>query len=127
MQRAPRESDDEETGRTATRAWRSYNEVVLDGAVWQARLPELIEAVFVPVHGNVKNWAGGNAQTATDTRNGFAAAHSISPAESVPAERGGASHAHTTAQRERTRRRATRRAARGSSAPSPAPPPPPPP
>ena len=33
-----------------------YNEVVLEGAAWETRLPLTIEAVFYPVDGNVDHW-----------------------------------------------------------------------
>ena len=35
-----------------------YNEVVLDGDKWAARLPHIIEAFFVPVNGVVNVWEG---------------------------------------------------------------------
>lgn len=61
-----------------------YNEVVLDGGLWAARLPEIIEAVFVPIHGKVNHWEGGNPQTARQVRDAFASAHGIYPTDRVP-------------------------------------------
>lgn len=61
------------------------NEVVLDGEIWQSRLPSLIEAVFFPIHGNVKHWeGGGDPSGARNLRDRFASMHGISPPDRVP-------------------------------------------
>lgn len=36
----------------------ALGQVVIDGTLWSARLPAIVEAVFFPVHGVVKVWEG---------------------------------------------------------------------
>ena len=58
--------------------------MVFDGDAWQARLPALVAAVFLPIHGDVKHWEGGDARSARDVRDRFAAQYGLHPAERVP-------------------------------------------
>ena len=57
--------------------------VVFDGSVWGSRLPNLVEAVFIPTHGHVNVWENGDRNSAFFTRDSFAGAFGV-PAERVP-------------------------------------------
>ena len=60
-----------------------YNEIVFDGNLWAARLPHFIEAIFLPINGEVKTWEGGSRDFARDVRDRFVRTYGLS-AQSVP-------------------------------------------
>ena len=60
-----------------------YNEIVFDGHLWAARLPSIIEAIFLPINGEVNTWEGGSRDSARDVRDRFVWTYGLS-AQSVP-------------------------------------------
>ena len=51
--------------------------------LWAARLPHFIEAIFLPINGEVKTWEGGSRDFARDVRDRFVRTYGLS-AQSVP-------------------------------------------